>query len=95
MVAPKLLMNLTKKVFLYLGQELPDGPNAHACGRPMRKANIRSIVHKRFRICTTDSNHNYPVAKNLLNRNFTPENTGKAWVSDLDLRQSLHLGPLM
>jgi transposase InsO family protein len=51
--------------------------------RIMRKARIRSIVDKRFRICTTDSNHNYPVAKNLLNRNFTPENIGKAWVSDL------------
>jgi transposase InsO family protein len=25
----------------------------------------------------------YAVAKNLLNRNFTPESTGKAWVSDL------------
>jgi putative transposase len=51
--------------------------------RIMRKASIRSIVHKRFRICTTDSNHNYPIAKNLLNRNFTQENIGKAWVSDL------------
>jgi SOS response regulatory protein OraA/RecX len=53
--------------------------------RIMRKASIRSIVHKRFRICTTDYNHNYAVAKNLLNRNFTPENIGKAWVSDPDL----------
>jgi putative transposase len=51
--------------------------------RIMRKARIRSIVHKRFRICTTDSNHTYPVAKNLLNRDFTPQNIGKAWVSDL------------
>jgi transposase InsO family protein len=51
--------------------------------RIMKNANIRSVVHKRFRVCTTDSNHNYPVAKNLLNRNFKPETTGKAWVSDL------------
>jgi putative transposase len=51
--------------------------------RIMKNANIRSIVNKRFRICTTDSNHTYPIAKNLLNRNFTPENIGKAWVSDL------------
>jgi transposase InsO family protein len=51
--------------------------------RIMKNANIRSIVHKRFRVCTTDSKHNYPVAENLLNRNFTPEKTGKAWVSDL------------
>ncbi len=95
MVVQKSLMNLRKKVFLYLDQEWPDGPNAQACGRSMRKASIRSIIHKRFGICTTDSKHNYPVAKNLLNRNFTPENIGKAWVSDPDLRQSLHLGPLI
>jgi transposase InsO family protein len=76
-------MSLRKKDFKYLDHEWPDGPNAHACGRSMRKANIRSIIHRRFRVCTTDSNHNYPVAKNLLNRNFTPKNIGKAWVSDL------------
>jgi transposase InsO family protein len=51
--------------------------------RIMRKATIRSIVHRRFRPTTTDSKHNYPVAENLLNRKFAPENIGKAWVSDL------------
>jgi putative transposase len=56
--------------------------------RIMRKANIRSIVHKRFRVQTTDSNHNYTIAQNLLNRDrpptrFVPDKTGKAWVSDI------------
>jgi transposase InsO family protein len=51
--------------------------------RIMKRANIKSIVQKKFRICTTDSKHDHPVAENLLNRNFAPENIGKAWVSDL------------
>lgn len=32
---------------------------------------------------TTDSNHSYPIAKNLLDRDFAPEKTSKAWVSDI------------
>ncbi len=57
--------------------------------RIMKKANIRSVVHKRFRIQTTDSNHNYPIAKNLLDRDFSPEKTSKAWVSDITYIKTL------
>lgn len=54
----------------------------------MKKAGIRSIVHKKYRVNTTDSNHDYPIAKNLLDRNrpptrFIPGDIGRAWVSDL------------
>lgn len=55
----------------------------------MREANIRSIVHKRFKVQTTDSNHNYPIAKNLLDRDFAPERIGKAWVSDITYIRTL------
>lgn len=51
--------------------------------RIMKAANIKSVVHKRFKVQTTDSNHGYPVAENLLNRDFSPDRTGKAWVSDI------------
>lgn len=57
--------------------------------RIMKAANIRSIVHKRFRVQTTDSKHAYPVAENLLNRDFTPSITGKAWISDITYIKSL------
>ena len=62
--------------------------------RIMRDANIRSIIHKKFRVQTTDSNHNYPIAKNLLDRDrpptrFAPERTGKAWVSDITYIKTL------
>lgn len=55
----------------------------------MKAHGIKSVVHKRFRTQTTDSNHNYPVAKNLLDRNFAPEKTGKAWVSDITYIKTL------
>ena len=51
--------------------------------RLMKVAGIRSIVHRKFRIRTTDSNHNYPIAKNLLDRKFDPGAVAKAWVSDI------------
>jgi len=57
--------------------------------RIMKANGIKSVVHKSFRIQTTDSNHNYPVAENLLNRDFTPEKTGKAWVSDITYIKTL------
>lgn len=57
--------------------------------RIMKKANIRSIAHKKFRVQTTESNHSYPIAKNLLNRNFAPGKTGKAWVSDISYIKTL------
>lgn len=51
--------------------------------RLMRSEGIRSIVHRKFRVVTTDSRHHYPVADNHLNRNFKAESPGKAWVSDI------------
>ncbi len=50
--------------------------------RLMQKAGIRSITKKKF-VATTDSKHNYPVAPNLLNREFRVEVPGKVWVSDI------------
>ncbi len=49
----------------------------------MKVAGIRSVVHRKFKVKTTDSNHNYPIAKNLLDRQFTPGAVAKAWVSDI------------
>jgi putative transposase len=49
--------------------------------RLMKKAKIRSIVKRKFRV-TTDSEHRYPIVENKLNRQFK---VGKiaAWVSDI------------
>lgn len=50
--------------------------------RMMKKANIRSIVKKKF-VATTSSKHSFPVSPNLLNREFKVDRQGKAWVSDI------------
>ncbi len=51
--------------------------------RLMKKAGIRSIMYKKYRVQTTESNHDYPVAKNVLNREFTADKPGQKWVSDI------------
>jgi putative transposase len=56
--------------------------------RLMKKANIRSITKRRF-VATTNSKHSYPVAPNLLNREFKVDGLGKAWVSDLTYIRTL------
>jgi putative transposase len=48
----------------------------------MRKMGVRSIVRKRFKV-TTDSKHTYPIAPNLLNRNFRVLLPNQVWVSDI------------
>ncbi len=51
--------------------------------RIMRSEGIKSIIHKKYRVLTTDSKHNYPVADNYLKRNFKTQNPGQVWVSDI------------
>jgi len=47
------------------------------------KVNHWVSKHKRKFKATTDSHHNYPVCRNLLNRNFTPGRLNAAWISDI------------
>ncbi len=49
----------------------------------MRQAQIRSTRHRRFRVKTTDSNHEHPLAANLLDRQFEQETINQAWASDI------------
>jgi len=48
----------------------------------MRKAGLRSKIRRRYRV-TTNSKHRFPVAPNLLERNFTTQAPDKVWVSDI------------
>lgn len=47
-----------------------------------KKHGIKSSVKKKFRV-TTDSNHFYSIAPNLLKREFKVEKPSKTWVSDI------------
>jgi len=51
--------------------------------RIMRSEGIRSIVNKKFRFTTTDSNHKFPLSKNVLSRDFTAIIPAEKWVSDI------------
>jgi len=51
-------------------------------GRLMQQMGLHSRTRKKF-IATTNSNHTNPVADNVLNRDFSSSELGKAWVSDI------------
>ena len=50
--------------------------------RRMKKHAIHARGKRKFRVTTTDSKHNLPIAPNFLNRNFTPAAPNQAWVGD-------------
>jgi putative transposase len=50
--------------------------------RLMRKNGIKSRIKRKYK-ATTDSNHNLPVAENILNREFTATSRDKKWLSDI------------
>jgi transposase InsO family protein len=58
----------------------PCGKNRIA--RLMRLHGIFAKTKRRFRV-TTHSNHNLPVAENLLNRRFETDKPNKVWLSDI------------
>jgi transposase InsO family protein len=50
--------------------------------RIMREKGIVARTKRRFRV-TTDSNHNFPTADNLLKRDFHTDAPDKVWVGDI------------
>jgi transposase InsO family protein len=46
----------------------------------MKKLNLKVKPRKKYKV-TTNSKHNYPVAPNLLNREFNVPEANKVWVS--------------
>jgi putative transposase len=51
--------------------------------RLMRRYGVRGLVAQRRRVQTTDSRHTFPVAPNLLNRQFTAAAPNQVWLADL------------
>jgi putative transposase len=50
--------------------------------RLMRKHGIAAKAKLKFR-CTTDSNHDHPVAENIVNRDFEPAAINQTWTADI------------
>lgn len=49
----------------------------------MREHGIQSIVHRKFRVATTDSDHPHPVFENRLDRDFTATGMNQKWAADI------------
>ena len=60
----------------------------HACSvntvaKVMKSLGIQAISHRKFRVRTTDSNHEFPVARNELDQDFTATKPNEIWLSDI------------
>jgi transposase InsO family protein len=55
--------------------------------RIMRANYLVARRRRKFRF-TTDSNHKYPIAPNILNQNFEVHRMGQVWVSDMTYIQT-------
>jgi len=51
--------------------------------RRMKEHGIASIVSKKFRVTTTDSNHPHPVFENRLDREFNATAPNQKWTADI------------
>ena len=51
--------------------------------RLMRHHGIRAIMARPRRMRTTDSGHDFPIARNLLGRNFTATAPNRIWLADI------------
>ena len=49
----------------------------------MKEAGVRSVMHRKFVVQTTDSNHDLPVAPNRLEREFEAERPDQKWCCDI------------
>lgn len=49
----------------------------------MREMGLKSVLSRKFKVCTTDSNHSFSIAKNLMDRDFQTDILGHKWVSDI------------
>ena len=70
---------MTPEVSAAIGRAL----NHKRIARLMREHGLQSHKRRRFRICTTDSKHRYPLAPNVLERNFAACEPNRKWVADL------------
>lgn len=49
----------------------------------MREEGLRCASQRRFRVLTTDSNHDYPIAANVLDRQFESPKPDRTWCVDI------------
>ena len=70
---------MTPEVSEVLGRTL----NHKRIGRLMREHGLGSRKRRRFRVVTTDSRHDHPIAPNVLERDFEATVPNQKWLADL------------
>ena len=70
---------MTPEVSQTLGQVV----NHKRVARLMREHGLQSHKRRRFRVVTTDSKHKYPVAPNVLERDFQATAPNQKWLADM------------
>jgi transposase InsO family protein len=70
---------MTPEVSEALGQRL----NHKRIGRLMRKHGLCSRKRRPFRVVTTDSRHDHPIAPNVIERDFAATAPNQKWLADL------------
>lgn len=55
----------------------------------MKRANLKSIVRRKYCVQTTDSKHTYAISENYLQQDFTAERIAQKWVSDITYIKTL------
>ena len=71
----------SRKITALINEEREERVNHKRIERIMRENDLFSKTRKKFK-CLTDSNHAYPVAKNILNREFKANSPNQKMVSD-------------
>ena len=71
--SPRIFKELKKAEFICSEKRI---------ARIMQENSLVAIQKRKFRL-TTDSNHDYPISPNLLNREFAVEKADTCWVSDI------------
>jgi putative transposase len=49
----------------------------------MKDLGIAAISQRKFRVCTTDSKHDFPIAANALDQEFSAERPNQIWLTDI------------
>ena len=71
--APRITRHLAEQGHCY---------DAKTVASSLRRQGLRARAAKRFK-ATTDSNHTWPVAENILEQDFTTERANEKWVGDI------------
>ena len=62
--------------------------------RLMRRQGVRAVTPRRFRVCTTDSHHDLPIAPNRLGQKFAAEHQIRSGSLTQAMCQSLKAGSI-